>query len=152
MTQTMLWITSFANWKFVVATALLFACFLWLYKKRNLILPFWTTLAGTEITVELLKLAVHRARPIGAEFLETSYSFPSGHSAIAVALYGFIAFLLWKRTKNRLGRGLILTTTLLIILLIGFSRIYLGVHFPTDVLGGYLVGATWLWVAIRSVR
>lgn len=152
LTKVMLWITSLGNWKFVIASALIVSTLCWLNRKRNLIIPFLLALAGTEISVELLKVIVHRARPIGGAFLEHSASFPSGHSAIAVALYGFIASLLWKRTKNRFGKSAILVTTLLIILLIGLSRIYLGVHFPTDVLGGYLVGTAWLLAAIRYSR
>jgi membrane-associated phospholipid phosphatase len=147
LTKTMLWITSLGNWEFVIVLALLLSAFFWSKGKRKLLIPFWALLGGTELTVEILKLAVHRARPIGASFLETSYSFPSGHAAISVALYGFLAFIFWKRSKSRLQKGAILTATLLIVLLIGFSRVYLGVHFPTDVLGGYLVGSIWLWIA-----
>ncbi len=142
----MLWITSLGNWKFVVVLALFVGVVLWIKRKKNLIPPFWATLAGTEITVEVLKLIVHRARPIGASFLETSYSFPSGHAAISVALYGFLAFILMKEMKLKFERNIILTAAVLIILLIGFSRVYLGLHFPTDVLGGYLVGIVWLWI------
>jgi membrane-associated phospholipid phosphatase len=152
MTLTMLWITSLGNWKFVVPLAILVSILCWLSRKRKTITPFIIALIGTEITVELLKILIRRPRPIGASFLETSYSFPSGHAAISVALYGFIAFLLWKRSKSQLKRGMILAVALLLMLFIGFSRVYLGVHFPTDVLGGYMVGAAWLWVAIRSVR
>ena len=149
MTQTMLWITSLGNWKFVVATALLVAGLFWLYKKPHLILPFWATLAGTEITVEILKILIRRPRPIGAEFLERSFSFPSGHAAIAVALYGFIAFALARRKKNHTIKGVILMAAFLIMLLVGLSRIYLGVHYPTDVAAGYLIGLGWLWASIR---
>jgi undecaprenyl-diphosphatase len=148
LTKTMLWITSLGDWKFVIALSLLLSVVFWQKGKRKFLIPFWALLGGTELTVEILKLAIHRARPIGAEFLETSYSFPSGHAAISVALYGFLAFLLLKMANSKLKTGTILVATLLIILLIGYSRIYLGVHFPTDVLGGYVVGVAWLWGGI----
>lgn len=72
---------------------------------------------------------------------ETSFSFPSGHAMTAVALYGYLAVLLWRR--NRGGWALI---PFLLTLAIALSRVYLGVHFPSDVLGALAVG--WLWVGV----
>jgi undecaprenyl-diphosphatase len=146
----MLWASAFGNWKFVIGFALALTALFWVKHKRDLILPFFISLAGTESTVETLKLIVQRARPIGGAFLEHSHSFPSGHSAISVALYGFLAFILMKQIRNKFEKTTILVASILIILLIGLSRIYLGAHYPTDVMGGFLVGAVWLWLAIRS--
>ncbi|MBI5421842.1 phosphatase PAP2 family protein [Candidatus Peregrinibacteria bacterium] len=152
LTKAMLWVSALGHWKFVVAVALIVSTMLWMHGKRKSLIAFLIPLAGTETTVEILKLAVHRARPVGASFLESSHSFPSGHSAIAVALYGTLALLLWRQAKAPVEKGLFLVFALLLILLIGFSRIQLGVHFPTDVLGGYLVGSVWLLIGIRLSR
>jgi len=104
--------------------------------------------AGSETFSFLGKLAFHRPRPELAMYIEHSFSFPSGHATIAVAFYGFAGYLLmrfapgWKRKVN------ILFATIFIIMAIGFSRIYLGVHYISDVWSGYLVGAIWLIIAI----
>jgi len=147
LTKGMIWISILGNWKFVVGLALIISALCWMNRRRNIIIPFLFALAGTEFTVEILKLTVHRARPIGGAFLEHSYSFPSGHSAISVALYGFLAFALWNHTKSKLLKIALIVLTTLLILSIGFSRIYLGAHYPTDVIGGYLCGALFLWIA-----
>jgi undecaprenyl-diphosphatase len=94
------------------------------------------------------KFIFHRARPGVAIYPENSFSFPSGHATIAVAFYGFLTYALirsskkWKRKINIFFVGFIL------IFLIGFSRLYLGVHYFSDVWGGYLAGAIWLIIAI----
>ena len=99
----------------------------------------------TGILNRLLKFSFSRPRP--EEFFlisEESWSFPSGHAMTAVAFYGFIIFLIWRR-KNKLRIRLSVSLILvLLILLIGASRIYLGVHYPSDVLAGYAAGLFWL--------
>jgi len=111
-------------------------------------LPLLLTIAGAEIFTAISKIVFHRPRPELAIYLEHSFSFPSGHATIAVAFYGFLIYMLtrhfakWKTRVNVFFAGLI------IILLIGFSRLYLGVHYVSDVWGGYLVGALWLIIGI----
>ncbi|MFZ1586333.1 MAG: phosphatase PAP2 family protein, partial [Saprospiraceae bacterium] len=91
-------------------------------------------------------------------YQEYSYSFPSGHSMAAVAFYGMIFYLI---IRNNLSHRLFwFVAGIVFILLIGFSRIYLGVHFLTDVLAGYVLGLLWLllglsiieWYKIKSKR
>lgn len=90
-----------------------------------------------------------RERPLQvAYYPETGYSFPSGHSATAMVLYGLLAYWLIRgqhRTKNWVMIGVVAVG---LIGIVGFSRIYLGVHFLSDVLGGYLLGICWLIVGV----
>ncbi|MDB5266371.1 MAG: phosphoesterase, PA-phosphatase related protein [Parcubacteria group bacterium] len=119
-------------------------------KKRSFVLPFIITIIGAEITNSLLKLAVQRVRP-GADiafYLERSFSFPSGHACISVALYGFIIYALLRIRGRDLGSRIAARILIVLIILIGFSRVYLGVHYVSDVLGGYLVGLMWLLAGI----
>jgi len=80
--------------------------------------------------------------------LEKSFSFPSGHATIAVALFGFLSYIIIREYQSWRVKVNIFFTTLLLIILIGFSRIYLGVHYVSDVWEGYLLGALWLIIGI----
>lgn len=103
-----------------------------------------TSLIGAAGTGYVMKMLVARPRPDGLipSVTETSFSFPSGHATAAVALYGFLAYVLCKRYPSQ--KPLIVSGTALIVIAVGFSRLYLGVHFPSDVLAGYLLGGLWL--------
>lgn len=103
---------------------------------------------------EILKLAFHRARPLtAAEFMtHPTYSFPSGHAMNSMITYGFLTFLLLARVRERARRIALTLAAVIVIAAIGFSRVYLGVHFVTDVVGGWLAGAAWLIVGIGGYR
>ena len=86
----------------------------------------------------IIKMLVHRERPLDIGLIvETSYSFPSGHSMISMAFYGFLIYLIYQKVKNHRRKFFYCSFLSLIILFIGFSRIYLGVHYASDVLAGY---------------
>jgi undecaprenyl-diphosphatase len=148
LTDIFLWITMLGKWQVICVKALIVSILLWLWSKRVYILPFWLSLLGTEIFVWLGKLAFHRSRPEVAIYAEHSFSFPSGHAAIAVAFYGFIIYVLWRSLHGWKSKINILFAGLTVILAIGSSRLYLGVHFLSDVWGGYLVGVLWVIVAV----
>jgi undecaprenyl-diphosphatase len=102
------------------------------------------TLAGALVIELALKFAFHRPRPMpfyGA--VPHTYSFPSGHSLFSFCFYGVLAGLLAVRLRSRALRRLLWVAAVLLILAVGFSRIYLGVHYPTDVLAGFLAAAVW---------
>lgn len=132
----------------VVTLALIISIVLWLTHKKWQTITLWITIIGSEGLTFVAKWFTHRSRPINALFLEESSSLPSGHATIAVAFYGFLAYLLFKQTKNTIVRILIILVTLIIIIAIGFSRLYLGVHYVSDVCAGYLVGLLWLVIGI----
>jgi undecaprenyl-diphosphatase len=113
----------------------------------------WTfplAIAGSGIIIETIKLFVHRARPDLFRPLlhETGYSFPSGHSLIAVVVYGLVGYFGLHLVHRRSGRAIVACTTVVVILMIGISRVYVGVHYPTDVLAGWSMGIPWLIVCL----
>lgn len=110
---------------------------------------FAGVLAGSVLLNETIKQIFRRSRPAFHRIIDIGgFSFPSGHSMAAFSLYGMLAFLLWRHIRSAAGRGLLLFSSAAMILLIGVSRIYLGVHYPSDVAGGYLAGASWLFFSI----
>ena len=93
----------------------------------------------------VLKNIVERPRPIGYRLIdETGYSFPSGHSMISAAFYGLIIYFIWKNVKNTKLKYISCILLSLLILFIGISRIYLGVHYASDVIGGFTIYIAYL--------
>ncbi len=148
LTKFFFWITFLGKWQVVMIFTVASILILWLWRKRFYIIPLLLCITGNFFFTYTGKFIFHRARPGVAIYPESSFSFPSGHASIAVALYGFFTYLLikklsqWKRKIDTFFIGIVL------IMLIGFSRLYLGVHYVSDVWGGYLIGSIWLIIAI----
>ncbi|WP_410511568.1 phosphatase PAP2 family protein [Paenibacillus sp. BR2-3] len=122
--------------------------FFLLRHRMELVLFLWVGL-GSQILNTFLKLRFHRERPnIHRIIEEVGYSFPSGHSMAAFSLYGVIAYLLWRHLSSGPGRVMLITGAVLMTGGIGWSRIYLGVHYPSDVIGGYAASCAWLMLSI----
>lgn len=139
-------ITAFGYWGVVIVMAIAISALLWLGGRAIYIFPLWVALAGNQVTANLVKLVFARARPELAYYRETTYSFPSGHSAAGAAFFGVLAYIL---VRARLApAGLAVAGSLLCILAIGMSRLILGEHYLSDVLNGYLVGGIWVFLAI----
>ena len=102
----------------------------------------------------LLKHVFHRGRPeYAAEFIaHNSWSFPSGHSMDSIVGYGMLLFLLLHEGRTQSWRRLLLTGGIVLVFLIGVSRVYLGVHYLTDVVAGWLAGGAWLFVCLTAYR
>lgn len=131
----------------ITVTALSALSFL-IRKQTKKILPLFISIGGTALTIFLLKNIFGKARPADEAFyLEKSFSFPSGHAAISIALYGFLFLTIWRHDKHHLKNKTLILLGLLIFL-VGLSRLYLGVHYFSDVLAGYLVGLIWLWLSV----
>ncbi len=137
----------------VILGALLAGVLLYLKHKRALILLL-VTMAG-EIVLDLsLKHFFGRERP-AAFFdysLPSSYGFPSGHALGSLCFYGILAWIAAQRVSNTKAKFAIGVPATVLILFIGVSRIYLGVHFPSDVLAGYAIGLFWISVVIFADR
>jgi undecaprenyl-diphosphatase len=131
------------------------AIVLWQQRHRLVLVCWLSAFFGGILVDKLLKLLIHRSRPLVAVQVmhETSFSFPSGHMVAATIGYGMLAYVLstywWPRGVKR--RFLYLAAGVL-ALLVGVSRIYLGMHFPTDVIGGFAAGMAWLAICVTGTR
>jgi undecaprenyl-diphosphatase len=127
------------SWQFMAGALAALVIILLIKDQLIFIAPLVLTVVGSEAVTFLGKLYFHRARPLVPAAIENTFSFPSGHATAAVAFYVFLAYLILKFNNYKKIR-LISALTVLIILLIGLSRLYLGVHYLSDVLAGYLIG------------
>ncbi len=101
----------------------------------------------------ILKHIMQRPRPEGYRLVaEKGYSFPSGHSMIGIAFYGFLIYLIHKNIKNKALKIILTVILAIIILSIGISRIYLGVHYTSDVLAGFLTGLAFLILFVHVIK
>ena len=150
LTVIMRAITNFGEPYFLIAITLLsIICIkdkktgLWI--ALNLIIS-----AGLNI---LLKNLIQRPRPEGYRLIqENGYSFPSGHSMVSMAFYGLIVYLIWKKVKNPKERYILCTICAILPILIGFSRIYLGVHYASDVLAGLLLSLSYIIIFTTIIK
>ena len=107
-------------------------------------------LVGVTLVNQVIKHIIRRPRPNVLRLVEESgYSFPSGHSMVSMAFYGIIIYLVYKNVTNKYLKWTLITLLSLLILSIGFSRIYVGVHYFTDVVGGFLLGLAYLIIYIN---
>lgn len=121
-------------------------------RKMGLCIAF--NLGLSAVINHIFKLIVQRPRPDESFRLieEYGFSFPSGHSMVSFAFYGFLIYLIYKNVKNKYVKYLSIILLGLLVLLIGTSRIYLGVHYPSDVLTGFLVASLYLIIFISLIN
>lgn len=94
---------------------------------------------------QMLKLTLQRPRPTDFRLInETGYSFPSGHSMVNTAFYGYLIYIIYKRIKNKYLKWSLIILLSILIITIGISRIYLGVHYTSDVVAGFLISICYL--------
>ena len=143
-------ITFFASTYFLIFAA---AILLVLIKDKLIAVMIPVNLAISALLNNvILKLIFKRDRPLDMLVQENGYSFPSGHSFVAVAFYGFLIYLIINSklpNKVKIALSLVL---IFLILLIGISRIYLGVHYPSDVTAGVIGGAIYLIIFVEIVK
>ena len=146
----MLFVTYMGKWQAVFLGATLLGTILFILGKRKYLYALVLSVAGGQALVTILKDIITRQRPslANAVVIEKSFSFPSGHTFVVFSFYALAIYILWKLIKKRVIRGVILALGIAIMLLISISRIYLGVHWASDVLGSTFVGTAWLSVSI----
>lgn len=143
-------ITNFGGVIFLsVATILLLV----LIKNKKIGLSILTNVVIITILNQILKRILQRPRPTEFRIVEeTGYSFPSGHSMVSMAFYGYLIYLIYRYIKNKYIKWTLIIILSILICLIGISRIYLGVHYTSDVLGGFLLSISYLVVYISSIK
>lgn len=144
--KTFTYVTALGDPRVVALVMVAALIWLWGRKRADLMLGLIVSVIGNVATVSLLKQIFHRPRPELAYFLETSGSYPSGHAAISVALFGMLFFTMWKLRWLGPIKAALLAVTL--AFLIGLSRLYLIEHYLSDVVNGWLVGALWMLIGI----
>jgi undecaprenyl-diphosphatase len=129
--------------------------FLWSTRHRYSAALLWVALGGGWALANLLKFLIDRPRPDLFEWRVPhagASSYPSGHSTTAMALYATLTYLLVRLESTAAMRRLTVAVLGVVVLLVGLSRVYLGVHYPSDVLGGYLIGFAWATVAVLGME
>ncbi|MNJ32874.1 Undecaprenyl-diphosphatase BcrC [compost metagenome] len=150
LTSVMVFFSTLGSTKFTILIALLTMGILFFVLQHRMELLFlFASLGGAALLNKLLKLSFQRERPFVHRLVEeTGFSFPSGHAMAAFALYGALAYLLWRHIRPGWGRILLIVLSSLMVLIICVSRIYLGVHYPSDIVGALLASGLWLNVMI----
>ena len=121
------------------------------YQKKNLFLLVGLNLINTVVLNSALKSIFRRERPIESIIEESGYSFPSGHSMASLTFYGFLIYLLYKSSIQKKLKIFLITVLVIIIILIGTSRIYLGVHYLSDVLAGFSFTLAYLIIFTKLI-
>lgn len=124
-----------------------------LVKNRKISFSIILNLVIATILNIILKNIVQRPRPDEYRLItETGYSFPSGHSMVSMAFYGYFIYLTFKYLKNKKLKVLLITFLSILIILIGITRIYLGVHYTSDVIAGFLISICYLIIYTSLVK
>ena len=147
LTNIMITITNISSaYSLIVISILL----LIIIKDKKIPLAIIKNLICIFIFSQLTKIILQRPRPLGINLIDaTGFSYPSGHSMVSMAYFGFISYLIYKNLKNKIAKVSLILLLFTVITLIGFSRIYLGVHYLSDVIGGFLLSIAYLMIYIK---
>lgn len=136
----------------IILIGLAFTLFIFI-KNKKIGVSIISNLAIITVLNQLLKRIVQRPRPTDFRIVEESgYSFPSGHSMVSMAFYGYLIYLIYKYVKNKYLKWISIILLSILICSIGISRIYLGVHYTSDVLGGFFISISYLIIYISAVN
>ncbi|GAA4373935.1 phosphatase PAP2 family protein [Hymenobacter koreensis] len=148
LTPWVLRLTFFGSALWFIIAGLGLPGLLWWRKLRREAVEVLATVIGASLLNQLLKMGFGRVRPLTALLHQPGLSFPSGHAMIGLALYGMLAWQLWRHGHHPVWASLLLLWGLLV----GLSRIYLHVHYPTDVLAGFAAGISWVVLVRLTVK
>lgn len=146
LTKFLMFVTNVGDfYGYVIVVGIFTLLSIFVFKSWKYILQIVFVLVLSSISNLILKRFVDRARP-GIEHMVSveTLSYPSGHAMSAIAFYGFLIYLFYRFKMNMVLKSVIILILVLLIFSIGFSRIYLGVHFPSDIAGGYIAGFIWV--------
>lgn len=143
-------ITNFGGAIFLITlTIVLFV----LIKNKKIGISIFSNLVIITILNQILKAVLQRPRPTEYRIVEeTGYSFPSGHSMVSMAFYGYLIYLIYKYVKNNYIKWISIILLSILVCSIGLSRIFLGVHYTSDVLGGFLISMSYLVIYISAIN
>ena len=143
-------ITNLGSALFIICLTIILVIFI-KDKKVKFIIPI--NLVIITILNLILKNIVQRPRPSKFQIIsEKGYSFPSGHSMVSMAFYGLLIYLIYKYIKNKKLKYSLIVTLSILIFLIGISRIYLGVHYASDVIAGFCISLSYLMIYINILK
>ncbi|MGG3495725.1 phosphatase PAP2 family protein [Peribacillus simplex] len=150
LTSIMKFFTYIGSTSALIILSLFILFFLYKVLKHRLeLILFSAVIIGSPLLNLMVKLFFRRARPDLHRLIDIGgYSFPSGHAMNAFSLYSILTFLLWRHITAKWARVLLILFSMSMILSIGISRIYLGVHYPSDIIAGYLAGGFWIAISI----
>jgi undecaprenyl-diphosphatase len=158
LTAFFTWFTNLGDARIIIILGISMAIVLMRHHRSAYVAGLLIAIGGSAGFSYLLKLLVARGRPLPslAAIDAPGFSFPSMHAACAMAMYGFLAYMIYKLLRPQHHRAPLAAGIATVILLIGFSRLYLGVHYPSDVVAGFVIGGFFLWlgtaVAMRLER
>lgn len=145
LTAAMRFVTDVGDWQVILSACVLLLLFLWYRGAWDYLRMVAVTMTGAGILDGVLKLVFHRPRPdpFFAPKPDT-YSFPSGHALVSLCFYGLLTGMIAFHAQKRWQKWMVWILGAILIASIGFSRIYLGVHWPSDVLAGYAAAVVWM--------
>lgn len=145
-------ITYLGDWRFVGGLIVVAGAVLWRRGRWAWAAALAFSAGGAGLLDKAVKVLVARPRPPSPLHLETGYSFPSGHVMVAVGFYGMCAWLVLGSGLSRRVKAWAVAAAVLVTVLVGVSRVYLGVHWLSDVLGAYAAGTAWLTLCETVLR
>ena len=154
LTSQMLFVTYLAKGEIITLGTIIFALIFYFYKNWRYLYTLLISVIGGEIFVWIIKNIIERPRPplTNALVSETTYSFPSGHTFVAIAFYGLLSYFIIQSERKKNIKIVSTILAFLLILLVGTSRIYLGAHWPSDVFASLAAGSAWLSILITSLK
>ena len=152
LTKVVKLVTLFGESKIILVLVVLIAGIFYITKHRADAYMMCLNLVNIVILNKGIKYLVQRPRPANMMIFEDGYSFPSGHSMLSIGVYGFLMYLIYKSKLDKKYKITSMILLSIIIVLTGLSRMYLGVHYPSDVIGGFLITGAYLIVFISIIN
>lgn len=154
ITTFMKTITKLSDTSYIIIIAIILTIlFLFKIKKKNIAIAIPCNLALVTLFNQTLKTIFQRVRPLGYNLIEIGgYSFPSGHAMVSMGFYGLLIIIINHQVKNKFIKKILISLNIILILLIGISRVYLGVHYLSDIIVGYLTAIIYLILLTKVLK